>query len=153
MASQSNLYAIVLLLVLASLSLPVRTFALMPPHVNKTSPADGEELADKTIELRGYTLNILDLREELEVVDETAEEPVAFETDLECEQQGPSDGPPGSQQDYCVLRVELAQTTPGHTYRLSFLDTTIRVTAASPEASTSEPAPDADAGTGKHAAD
>lgn len=125
----------------------------MPPHVTKTAPADGEVLEDKTIELRGYTLNILDIDEELEIVDETASHPVAFETDLQCEQQGPADGPLGSQQDYCVLRVELAETTPGHTYRLSFLDMTIRVTAASPDASTSEPAPDADAGPDKDAAD
>lgn len=99
----------------------------MPPHVSTTTPKDGGALNGQVVELRGYTLGILDLDEELEVVDETAGEPVDYDTDLTCEQQGPADGPMGSQQEFCVLRVELAETTPGHTYRLNFLDTTIRV--------------------------
>lgn len=101
---------------------------MMPPHITKTSPPDGGELRGNTIEMEGFTLSICDIDDELEVVDEDANAPVNYNSQLKCVWQGPEDGPMGSQQEHCELTITLDTVVPGHVYRLSILGTTIRVT-------------------------
>lgn len=104
---------------------------MMPPHVTQTSPPDNATLHGNTVEIRGYTLSAVDLDEELAVVDENTGKPVAYDVELKTTTEGP-EGSPGSRQEHATLHVVLEHTVGGHVYRLSLLDTTIRVTAASP---------------------
>lgn len=122
-------------LALAALLVPAAAVALMPPHIRGSDPEDGEMLVGDTIELYGYSLRYVDLDEELEVVDETAGEPAPHDRDLECEWTDATRAPtalsaPGERQLACTLEIALREVTPCHEYRVSLLNTTIRVEAA-----------------------
>ncbi len=106
---------------------------MMPPHVDRTVPREGEPLVGSVIEFHGWSLAYTDPGD-LEAFDETAGAPVRVETDLTVESVGEGlgmkDPLPGSIQEKSVLRVRIPGIAPGHTYRVRLLDATVRVTAA-----------------------
>lgn len=122
--ARATTFAIFVIFLLA----PSGVLAMMPPHVNHTVPEDGATLDGDTVEFHGYSLAYVDEETQLEVIDTEDDADAAHTTQVDCTWEGPSDGPPGSRQQKCTFHVTIADPEPGHTYRLTLLDTTIEVT-------------------------
>lgn len=101
---------------------------MMPPHVNRIEPADGEVLQEDVITVHGYTLRYAD--EEPVLVDVESGAPVAITSELEQTRHDRGTGLPGSVQYSGVLTIRATGLQSGRTYRLTYLDEVATFTKA-----------------------
>ena len=111
---------------------PAVGIALMPPHINRTKPADKGVLVGKVVLLHGYSLKYAD-EKKLAVLDLTANKKVPLGTHMKCTWERrckPPKDAPGCSQLRCTMKVTLNKVVPGHQYRLTWIRTTVTFTAA-----------------------
>ena len=102
---------------------------MMPPHVSRTDPREGEPMINGQITLYGWTFGMTGT-DGLRVT--SRGKPVAFTSSLDSDWHGDADSDVmGSQQLASVLTIQIDHPEPGATYRVRFLDLDLRVVAAS----------------------
>lgn len=122
-----------LLVLVLIVALPCLALAVMPPHVHGTSPPDKGILKGDTVTFFGNSLGYADARA-IKVSNLTTAKPAPFTHKMNCKWvnncKPPKRNMPGCGQQHCQLKIKLTRVVPGQRYQLSFLRTTITVTAA-----------------------
>jgi hypothetical protein len=127
-------------LALVGLLLAPEAFALMPPHVSHTVPAQGEDLLGETVVFHGFSLEYAESTD-VTVLDLTTSKPVEHSTELNCHWEGHDPpGHVGGTQQQCELMVTLKGLELEHRYKAVYMDTELEFGWAGPAPSGPAPA-------------
>lgn len=113
------------------LGISCSVLAVMPPHVNRSVPANGGVLHGDTVILHGYTLDSGTLQRSTTVTDLTTKQPLRFTATVSCQSVGQCgrNSAPGSCQYQCVGKIKLYNIVKDRRYQLRVMRHTVTFSA------------------------